>query len=84
MLDINFIRENSEKVKEACENKQVKVDIDEVLKLDKKKRELMTNLENLKAEQNKISRSDHDKSAISKARELKEKFKELEPEFKEV
>ncbi|PIR73066.1 MAG: hypothetical protein COV26_00565, partial [Candidatus Nealsonbacteria bacterium CG10_big_fil_rev_8_21_14_0_10_36_23] len=28
MLDIKFIRENPDKVKEACKNKQVKVDID--------------------------------------------------------
>jgi seryl-tRNA synthetase len=80
MLDINFIRENSQKVKEACEKKQVKVDVDKILELDKKKRELITNLESLKAEQNKISRAGHDESSINKARELKEKFKELEPE----
>jgi len=84
MLDINFIRENPQKVKEACEKKQVKVDVDEILELDKKKRGLITSLENLKAEQNKITRSGHDESAISKARELKEKFKELEPELEKV
>ena len=84
MLDVNFIRENPDKVKEACEKKQVKINIDDFLELDKKKRELMTNLENLKAEQNKISRGGHDESAISKAKELKEKFKEIEPEFKKV
>ncbi|MFH1627044.1 MAG: serine--tRNA ligase, partial [bacterium] len=83
MLDTNFIRENSKKVKEACENKQVKVDVDEILKLDKKKRELMTNLENLKAEQNKISRAGHDEATINKAKSLKEQFKKIEPEFKE-
>ena len=32
MLDIKFIRENSEKVKTASENKGTKVDIEEVLK----------------------------------------------------
>ena len=84
MLDINFIRENSQKVKEACEKKQVKVDVDKILELDKKKRELITNLENLKAKQNKISRAGHDEATINKARELKEKFKELEPELEKV
>jgi len=84
MLDINFIRENSNKVKEACEKKQTKVDVDKVLELDKKKRGLMTEMENLKAEQNKISKAGHDESAINKAKELKEKFKEIEPDLEKV
>ena len=84
MLDINFIRENPNKVKEACEKKQTKVDVDKVLELDEKKRELMTEMENLKAEQNKISKAGHDESAINKAKELKEKFKGLEPELEKV
>ena len=41
MLDINFIRENPEKVKLACKNKNVNVDVDRILELDKKKRELI-------------------------------------------
>ncbi|OGZ62588.1 MAG: serine--tRNA ligase [Candidatus Staskawiczbacteria bacterium RIFCSPHIGHO2_01_FULL_36_16] len=84
MLDINFIRENPNKVKEACEKKQTKVDVDKVLELDEKKRELMTEMENLKSEQNKISKAGHDESAINKAKELKEKFKGLEPELEKV
>lgn len=84
MLDINFIRENSDKVKEACEKKQVKVDVDKILEIDKKKRELMTTLESLKAEQNKISKTGHDEETINKAKELKEQFKEMEPEFKKA
>ena len=84
MLDINFIRTNPEKVKEACEKKQVKVDVDKILELDKKKREVMTEMENLKAEQNKISRAGHDEAAINKAKELKEKIKSLEPELEKT
>lgn len=84
MLDINFIRENPNKVKEACEKKQTKVDVDKILQLDKRKRELMTEMENLKAEQNKISKGGHDEPAINKAKELKEKFKGLEPEFEKA
>jgi len=84
MLDINFIRENSEAVKKACKNKNADVDVDKILELDKKKREVITNLEGLKAEQNKISRAGHDTEAINKAKELKDKFKNLEPELKET
>ncbi len=37
MIDIKLLRENPEKVKKACESKQARVDIDQVLELDKKK-----------------------------------------------
>ncbi len=95
MLDINFIRENPQKVKEACKNKNVKVDVDKVLLLDREKRGLLVDLEGLKAEQNKISRlgspklageggGEHNGSAIKKAKDLKEKFKEMEPELKRI
>jgi seryl-tRNA synthetase len=84
MLDINFIRENPQKVKDACEKKQVKVDIDKILELDKKRRKLLTSLENLKAEQNKISRQRGDKETIQKAREIKEEIKKLEPDLKNI
>ena len=47
MLDVNFIRENPQKVKDACKNKNANVDVDRVLELDKKKRELMTEIETL-------------------------------------
>ncbi|MBI3631483.1 MAG: serine--tRNA ligase [Candidatus Staskawiczbacteria bacterium] len=79
MLDINFIRQNPEKVKEACEKKQVKVDVDKLLKLDKKRRELIVKSENLKARQNKLG-----KENIEEAKKLKMEFKEIEPELKSV
>ncbi len=85
MLDINFIRENPEKVKTACKNKNVDVDVDSVLDLDKKKRELMTQMETLKAEQNKISRGGADNHAIfAQAKEIKKKIKQMEPELEEI
>jgi len=85
MLDINFIRENAEVVKNACKNKNANVDVDRVLELDKKKRELMTEMETLKAEQNKISRGGTDNQAIfAQAKEIKGKIKEMEPELEKV
>ena len=41
MLDINFIRENSQKVKEACRNKNINVDVDRVLALDKRTKRIL-------------------------------------------
>jgi len=85
MLDINFIRENEGVVKTACKNKNVNIDVDRVLALDKGKRQIMTEMEMLKAEQNKISRGGKDNMAlISQAKEIKEKIKSMEPELEKV
>jgi len=85
MLDLNFIRENSEVVKKACKNKNVQISVDLVLDLDKEKRQIMTEMENLRAEQNKISRGGAENQAIfAQAREIKEKIKSLEPNLEKI
>ena len=69
MLDIKFIRENPDKVKEACKNKQVKVDIDRLLEVDKKRRETLQALEDMLAQKNRASK------IISQTKDEKEKQK---------
>lgn len=59
MLDLKFIRENPDAVKKALQNRSNKdlvPKIDELLKLDKEHRQLLTETESLKAEQNRISK----------------------------
>jgi len=83
MLDINFIRNNPEKVIETCRKRQVDIDVDYFLKLDKERRRLIQESESIKAEQNKISRNiSQDK--IEKAKELKEEYKKLSSRLGEV
>lgn len=84
MLDIKFIRENPGKVKQGCKNKQVKVDVDRLLELDKEKREMLAEIEQLRAEQNKISKQPPNEQSIEKAKTLKETIKPKEEKFKEV
>ena len=85
MLDIRFIRENPEKVKQGCQKKQVKIDIDRILLLDKKRREFLQKIDSLRAAQNKISEGGgKDKAQIKKAKELKNQIKELEIELKKI
>ncbi len=79
MLDIKFIRENPEKVKKGCQNKQVKVDIDQVLNFDKKRRELLQKIETLRAEQNKLG-----KDKIKQAKTIKTELKKTEPKLKKI
>jgi seryl-tRNA synthetase len=56
MLDLKFIRENADLVKEAVKNKNEKADIDKILELDEAKRVAQFNFDQKKAEQNKVSK----------------------------
>ena len=80
MLDINFIRENPEIVKEAVKKKYIELDIDRLLGVDKKRRSLIQENESLKSEQNNLSREmakRKDDNGIKKASELKERIKSV-------
>jgi len=53
MLDIKFIRENSDLVKAGLASKNEFNKVDELLDIDKKRRELITKTEELKSRKNK-------------------------------
>jgi len=83
MLDIKFIRENKEAVKQNIVNRRLSVDIDKLLDLDEQRRVLTTKIEALRAEQNKasedIAREKEPavkEAKIKKMKELKEKLAE--------
>ncbi len=52
MLDIKFIRENKDIVVAGAAKKRIKVDIDRLLELDAKRRELQSSIDAKRAEQN--------------------------------
>jgi len=56
MLDIKFIRENPDIIKEACRKKQIRFDVDYLLEVDKKRREALQALEDMLAQKNKASK----------------------------
>jgi len=88
MLDIKFIRENTKQVKEAAKNKNIKVDIDELLKLDEQRREVQGKIEELRAERNELASSAKSgkptATQIKQGKSLKEKIAKLEPKFEKV
>lgn len=55
MLDIKFIRENPELVKQGIRNKNEKDRVDEILALDEKRRKIISEVEELKAKKNQVS-----------------------------
>jgi len=69
MLDIKFIRKNPNKVKEGCKNKRVEVDIKGLLEVDKKRRETLQALEDMRSQKNKANKE------IQEAKNEKEKDK---------
>jgi len=55
MLDLKFIRENPDAVRQGITNKNEKDNIDQLLKLDQKRREIISNVESQKALKNQAS-----------------------------
>ena len=55
MLDIKYIRENPEIVKQGIINKNEKDRVDEILALDEKRRKIISEAEELKAQKNQVS-----------------------------
>jgi len=88
MLDIKYIRENADKVREAALWKNLNPTVvDEVLKRDYKRRELLSTVEQLRALKNKIDRKlkkERDDALIKESTEYKNQIKKIEPELKKV
>ncbi|MCX6131739.1 MAG: serine--tRNA ligase [Proteobacteria bacterium] len=57
MLDIKYIRDNRDLLQKAIQDKRMKVDLDRLLSLDENMRKQQTELENLQAERNRISKT---------------------------
>jgi len=83
MLDVKFIRENLDKVKENLRKRKLPVDVEQILSLDIERTSLLQKIENLRAERNKISKKPTAKN-IKRGKEIKEELKILEPQFKTV
>ncbi len=73
MLDIKFIRENKELIKKVIVDKNINLDLEKLLLVDKKRRELIQKTESLTSEQKKTK-------DIQKAKKIKNEIKKLTPE----
>ncbi len=92
MLDIKYIRENPEKVREALNRKKDKFDLDGLLEADSRRREALYEVEQLKNRQNVVSKeipkmkaSGQDVSKIMKEMKgLSEEIKKYDEHVKEL
>ncbi len=92
MLDLKFIRENPELVKEGIRAKGEMGDVDSVLRLDKERREIIRKVEDLKKQRNEnskkvsqLKKSGQDASeVIAHTRRISETIKHLDERLKEI
>lgn len=92
MLDLKFVRENPEAVKQGVTNKNEKDTVDEILKLDEERRANLQKVEELKAKRNKVSQEvaqlkKEGKNAddiILEMRNVSEEIKEIDEQLREV
>ncbi|MDP4125563.1 MAG: serine--tRNA ligase [Bacillota bacterium] len=86
MLDIRFVRNNPEVVKEALKKRHVSISLDHFLEQEEERRRLLFEIENLKARRNSVSeevgrlkKSGEDaESLVLEMREVGQKIKDLE------
>ena len=77
MLDIKFVRENPEKVAKAARDKGIEIDINHVLEIDEKFRELSQSVQKLREERNQNTSQIKGKPTdeqLSHGREIKERL----------
>lgn len=90
MLDIKFIKENKDLVALAAKKKHIEFDVNKLLELDEKRRELLAKVDEKRAEQNSanaliVNASDDEKSVIlERMKALKTELEEEENRLKEV
>lgn len=92
MLDLKLIRTNPELVREALVKKNVECDLDGILRLDARRREILTEVEALKNRRNmaseqvaRLKKAGQDASAvIAETREVSDRIKALDEELRGV
>ena len=80
MLEINFIRDNLEKVKKSIEARKANVDLEKLLKLDDERKVLITQVDGLRAKRNEAARN----KDIETGKKIKGELDDLENKLNKV
>jgi len=90
MLDIKFLRENTDLMKKVIENKRVGLNLDELLKIDSELLELGKELQELQTQRNVTSKkiptasADERPALIEAGKEIGNKIKDIQPRVSEL
>jgi len=82
MLDIKFIKENLDLAKKSVINRSLKLDLDELIKLDDSRRLALNELENLRAKRNKAN--DEITALLKAKKDAKEKISSMKAISEEI
>lgn len=80
MLDINFIRENIDKVRESIEARKADMDLDKLISLDDERRKLISQVDELRAKRNEVAKAKN----IESGKKIKVELDELDKKLDEV
>lgn len=90
MLDIKYIRDNAEAVKQAARNKNFDVDIDGLIEADQRRRDIQFESEQLRARRNELSglipkaAKEDRQPLIDEGKQIREQIQTLEEELSQV
>ncbi len=90
MLDIKFIKENTDIIKEAVRKKRLTINIDRLVELDNSRLQILSLVESLRAEQNAVSDTIQSADAatreqlIAQMKQLKDDLRDKEEELKKI
>src|SRR5580698_7561507 len=90
MLDIAFIRQNADTVKNAVANKRLDLDVDALLAADKMRRETVAQLDGKRSRKNALSalipkaKNDERPALVAEAKEVRAEIERLEPALTEA
>ncbi|ARS90138.1 serine--tRNA ligase [Natrarchaeobaculum aegyptiacum] len=94
MIDRTYLREHPDEVRDAVENRGADVDVDEILELDERWRELKARGDELRHERNQVTerigklvaegKVDEREQAIEESKELKDQIEDVEAEATEL
>ena len=85
MIDLKFIRENTDRVRQAIANRQDSAPLDEILELDTERRQKIIELEDLRHARKETAKERKvDKETAEEARDLRTMIKGLEEEVRNL
>ncbi|MGF1582104.1 MAG: serine--tRNA ligase [Gemmataceae bacterium] len=91
MLDVAYLRENLDTVKENCKNRNVVADVDTVITFDDQRKKLRHEAQQFQQEANELQKkikgtkdADERQQLIEKGRELRQQVSDLEEQVKDV
>ena len=83
MLDLRFIRENLEAVRQNCTNRNLEIDLDRLVELDELRRGLIAKQQSVRERHNELSKAIKGRRPSKEERELGRELKEQSGELEE-